>query len=68
MLAPDPQDARRGGGGTQPGWCTEVPCPGSTWRTLMDIREFLYLLDWRAGHAWVETLLSDDTGVAVRGS
>jgi len=38
------------------------------WRTLMDVREFLYLLDWHAGHAWAEALLSDHTRRAVRGS
>jgi hypothetical protein len=29
--------------------------------TLLDIRDFLYLLDWHAGHAWAEALLSQRT-------
>jgi hypothetical protein len=37
------------------------------WRILMDVREFLYLLDWHAGHAWAEALLSDHTRRAMRG-
>lgn len=38
------------------------------WRTLMDIREFLYVLDWHAGHSWAESLLSDDVRAAIRRS
>lgn len=37
-------------------------------RTLMDKREFLYILDWHAGHDWAESLLSRDTRNAIRGS
>jgi hypothetical protein len=38
------------------------------WRTLMDTREFLYLLDWHAGHAWAESMLSDESREAMCGS
>jgi hypothetical protein len=33
--------------------------------TLLDIRDFLYLLDWHAGHAWAEALLSQRTKDAL---
>jgi hypothetical protein len=33
--------------------------------TLLDIRDFLYLLDWNAGHAWAEALLSHPTRSAL---
>jgi len=33
---------------------------------LLDIRDFLYLLDHHAGHSWAETLLSERTRDALR--
>ena len=42
-----------------------VPPTIHLWQTLMTTREFLYLLDWHAGHAWAESLLSDATRAAI---
>lgn len=38
----------------------------SLWTTLQAVREFLYLLDLHAGHAWSESFLADDTRAALR--